>query len=92
MFEGPSAEGKKLYFVFVLRPADQATQQAQLETVPDSAEEPASNELAALWAPSAPTLIIVRQKPMQQTSQCFRRSRLKGCGLPAGLPRCQRQL
>ena len=80
LFEGPPAAGKKQYCVFVLRPADQATQQAQLETVPGSAAEPAANTLAALWAPSAPTLIIVRQKPMQQTSQCFRRSRLKAVG------------
>ena len=79
-FEGPPAAGVKHYSACVLRLADQATQQIQLETVPGSAKAPGTYDMAALWAPSAPTLIVVRDKPMQQTSECFRRSRLKAVG------------
>ena len=78
LYETPSSEGSQLS-VFVLRLSDQATQRAQLETLPANTKLSSSN-LPLAWAPNSATLLVVHGQDDKQVQACFRRSRLKAVG------------
>ena len=81
LYQNPSKASTVQHSVLILRLADQATQRAQLEVAPgNSRTQPDSYDLSAIWAPSAPTLLMVRKTGRQQTQTCFRRSKSAAVG------------
>ena len=81
LYQSTSKASTVQHSVLILRLADQATQRAQQEvTSGNSPTQPDSYDLSALWAPSAPTLLIVRKTGRQQTRTCFRRSKSAAVG------------
>ena len=79
LYETATPAGRQIC-AFIVRLSDQATQRAQLESLPASTSRLLPEDLPFLWAPDSATLLVVRGKFDSQHQTCFRRSRLKAVG------------